>query len=556
MIKLVLLLGAGITIFLFGMLRLSAGIQKRFTARIRAYIRYAVRRPVWGLTTGIIATILFQSSSATTVIAVGMVSAGLISFYNSLAVILGADIGTTVIVQLVVWKIGDLSPLFIIAGGTVWALAKDRYKGAGESLFYFGLIFFGLNLVATATEPLRDNPEVIRFFRDSGHPFISFLFSAAFTGIVHASAIPISILVILGQQDLISLDNALPMVIGANVGTSVTALMASAVGDLGGKRTAVSHFLFKAVGALICLAALPIILPVIRGLSDQVAQQIALSHFLFNIFIVLVFFFFLRPFARMIEKLLPGQVETLPLWPEFLDDALLSKPEAALGGVEKELSREAALAQRIYDHAMALSEDYRAGKRRDILYIEMVINHLRDEIVQYLRRLSGQGLAEGFEKEIFAFTAVAGDIERMANHMVGFADLVRTRDAGKTAFTAAAIADLQTVGTLVGDNVADAAALITDGREAQHRISIIADREERIDRAVREARDRNLARFHDQQNSAESDPLFIEMLIHLERISDHCQNIGEYMDELQRSEPTRHTAPNADSSPAPDRSAE
>ena len=209
MLKIIFLFGAGIALFLFGMLKLSNSIQRLFTARIRAYIRYAVRRPVWGLLTGIIATIFFQSSSATSVIAVGMVSAGLIHFYNALAVILGADIGTTVIVQLVVWNMGDLSPLFIMLGGTLWALGKRHWQTTGEAVFYFGLLFFGLSLVGTAAEPLKSQPEVIRFFKETGNPIIGFLFSAVFTGLVHASAIPISILVILGQQDLVSLENAL-----------------------------------------------------------------------------------------------------------------------------------------------------------------------------------------------------------------------------------------------------------------------------------------------------------------------------------------------------------
>lgn len=134
-----LLLNAGIVLFLFGMLKLSAGIQQLFTSRVRDYIKYAVQRPFFGLLTGVAATVLFQSSSATTVIAVGMVSAGLIAFYNALAIVLGADLGTTVIVQLVVWKITDASPLFIVTGGIVWFTTKEKWKNLGEAVFYFGL---------------------------------------------------------------------------------------------------------------------------------------------------------------------------------------------------------------------------------------------------------------------------------------------------------------------------------------------------------------------------------------------------------------------------------
>jgi phosphate:Na+ symporter len=535
MIKMVFLLGAGVTIFLFGMLRLSTGIQKLFTARIRAYIRYAVKNPFWGLVTGVTATVLFQSSSATTVIAVGMVSAGLISFYNSLAVILGADIGTTVIVQLVVWKVGDLSPMFIMLGGFLWAAAKDRWKTIGEALFYFGLLFFGLSLIGMATEPLKERPEIIRFFKEAGHPLIGFIFSAVFTGLVHASAIPISILVILGQQDLISLNNALPMVLGANVGTAVTALMAGTVADVGGKRTALSHFVFKAVGAGLCMAILPVLLPLLRHLSDSIAQQIALSHFLLNIFIVGIFFFFLKPFSRMIKKIIPGREETLSLWPEFLSEALLANPEAAFCGVQKELEREAVLVQKIFKETTPLRSLYIDGKRKNIRYIEMVVNHLREEIIEYLRSISCRDLSPRCSKMLFSFTAVADDIERMANHMVNLVDLARTRDTRKIAFTESAMAELNDIEKLVSDNIEDAVQLIIDRIEERERISAISEREERIDHAVREARDRHLVRFHERLCPAEAGPVFLEMLIHLERISDHCQNIAEYLEELNQA---------------------
>lgn len=537
MMKIILLFSVGIALFLFGMLHLSNGIQRLFTARIRAYIRYAVRRPVWGLVTGVMATVLFQSSSATSVIAVGMVSAGLIQFYNALAVILGADIGTTVIVQLVVWNMGDLSPLFIVLGGTLWTVGNRRWRTVGEPVFYFGLLFFGLSLVGAATGPLKDHPDMIRFFKEAGHPLAGFLFSAVFTGLVHASAIPISILVILGQQDLISLENALPMVIGANVGTAVTALMAGITADSAGKRTAASHFLFKAIGAAIALAVLPGFLLALRTLSSDLAQQIALSHFLFNIFIVAFFFFLLKPFARMMEKIIPGTTETLPLWPEFLQEKHLVDPETALNDVQKELEREVVLAETMFRETVPLLSRYREGKRRNLRYIEMVINHLRKEIITYLRNISCQSLSSGHSRKLFAFTAIADDLERMANHMMNLVDLARSRDVLKIAFTEFAMDELRELEQLVAENIGDAKALIIDRIAHKDLVRDITDREERIDRTVREDRDRHLVRFHERLCPAESGPVFLEMLIHLERISDHCQNIAEYLDELNHLDP-------------------
>src|SRR5574340_141256 len=187
MIQGLLTLATGIALFLFGMLQLNTVIQRLFTVRFRRLVKYSVRKPAYGLFTGIAATILFQSSSATTVLVIGMVSAGLITFYHSLGIILGADIGTTLTVQLVVWKFTDLAPLFIVIGGGLWVAAKRKGKSAGEALFYFGLLFFGLSLAAVATAPLKENQAFIRFFQETRNPLFGVAVGMIFTGIVHAS---------------------------------------------------------------------------------------------------------------------------------------------------------------------------------------------------------------------------------------------------------------------------------------------------------------------------------------------------------------------------------
>ena len=534
MIESFLLLSSGITLFLFGMMKLGAGIQQLFTARIRDHIKYAVRRPFFGLLTGVAATVLFQSSSATTVIAVGMVSAGLITFYHSLAIVLGADLGTTVIVQLVVWKITDASPLFVIVGGIIWFTAQERRKSLGEAIFYFGLLFFGLSVVGTATAPLQQHPEIVGFFREAKHPLLGFALSALFTGLIHASAIPIGILAILAQQDLVSLDNALPMVIGANVGTTVTALLAGMVSGVGGKRAAFSHFFFKAVGAAICMAALPPFLALLRSLSPGVAQQIALGHLLFNLIIVVLFFPLLRLVARLLVRILPGEEKTLPLWPEFLKEDALADPVSALEIVSRELERQIVIVEELYRRATPLRTAYREGQRRDVLYVEMMINHLRAEIVSYLRKISCQDLSPALSGRLFAYTAMADDIERMANHMINLVSLSREKQRRRIEFTRFAEEELDEIERLVEMNIADAVRLIRQGDG--DRSAAVTRRENEIDDAVKAARERHLVRFHKRLCQAEAGPVFVEMLIHLERISDHCQNIADHVAELEAAE--------------------
>ncbi|MDO9586234.1 MAG: Na/Pi cotransporter family protein [Syntrophales bacterium] len=532
------LLTTGIALFLFGMMKLSAKMQRLLTARMRGYIKYAVRKPLYGLLTGMISTVVLQSSSATTVLIIGMVSAGLISFYHSLGMILGADIGTTLTVQLVVWKVTDLSPLFIIVGGTLWLAGKTKWASIGEAVFYFGLLFFGLHLTALATSPLRDNPAIIRFFQETKNPFLGFGIGIIFTGLVHASAIPISILVILAQHGLIGLDNALPVVFGANIGTTVTAMMAGFVSGISGRRSAIAHLLFKCSGAIIGLAALPLFLSFIRFLSNSAAQQIALGHFLFNLLIVVVFIFFLKPFALLMEKRLPGEDDVLPLWPEYLDEECLANAATALDCVKKELEREIVLTRRMYAQLLQMMDEYREGKRRDVLYVGWVVGHLRTEIMQYLRKVSTYQLSPALSAKLFAFTAMVDDIASIGNQIVSIMDLLRDKVERRIDFSPAAKEEMEEITRLVAENMRHTGDLIE--RRDEEKTAIVLRIEEEIDIKVKSAREMHLVRYYKKVCRAEAGPIFVEMLIHLERISDHCQNIAEYIADLRDLGDTPH----------------
>lgn len=524
---------AGIILFLVGMVKLSTDVQQLFTVRIREYIKYSVKRPLYGMLTGIATTVLFQSSSATTVLTVGMVSAGLLTFYHSLGIILGADIGTVLTVQLVVWKVTDLSPIFIIFGGIIWLIGKSQWKPIGEAVFYFGLIFFGLSLAAMATAPLKNHQTVIHFFQETKNPLLGVGIGALFAGIVHASVIPISILAILAGQDLITLENALPIVFGANIGTTVTALMVCAVSNISGRRSAVSHFFFKCIGTVICLVALPGLIIVLKSFTENVAQQIVFGHLLFNILIVVVFLFLLKPYAGLIEKIMPGEEEILPIWPEYLDEKYLSDPGRALICVKKELHREIVIAQKIFNVSLHLRKNYQEWQKRSIGYIESVIDHLRSEIVDFLCKISIHKLSPEMSQKLFLFTAMVDDIERIGNHAVKLTDLSRDKFRTRASFTETAKRELEEIERLTAENLSDAVSLME--RCDEEKIMMISRREEEVDTRVKDARGKHLVRYYNGICQAEAGPIFVEMLIHLERISDLCQNVAEYVDELKDS---------------------
>ncbi|MBP1747492.1 MAG: sodium-dependent phosphate transporter [Deltaproteobacteria bacterium] len=532
MIQYIFLFLAGLALFLLGMVKLSEQMQRVFSSRIREYIRISVKKPFYGLLVGLVTTIFFQSSSATTLLTIGLVSAGLVSFYHSLGIILGADIGTTLTIQLVVWKVTDISPVFLIGGVGLYFIGKDRLKIIGEALLYFGTIFYGLSLIGQASVPLKDSPAFTSYFLSAQNPMIGFLIGLVFTAIVHASAIPISMLVMLGMQGLISIDNALPIVIGANVGTTATALMGCIASDINGKRTALAHLIFKCTGALVSMILLVQFIDVLKAASSNIAQQVAFGHFIFNFVVVVLFIFFLVPFSRFVLRILPGDQEVIPLWPEYLHTKYLGEPQQALACVRNELKRQIVLAEKMCREALEQFIKYRTSRQRNVMYMELVMDNLQSEITAYLWSTSCGALSEPLTKQLFAYSSFAYDIERMGDRSVNLAELAEQKFKRKAHFTPAANEELHTIGILVLENLNDAIKLV-DKKDIDI-IRIVMERERRIDVKIKNAIGAHLERFYKKMCIAEAGPIYVDVLINLERISDHCRLIAQLTNDLEQ----------------------
>ncbi|MDD3845163.1 MAG: Na/Pi cotransporter family protein [Syntrophorhabdaceae bacterium] len=522
---------AGVALFLLGMLKLSEQMQRVFSSRIREYIRFSVRKPFYGLVMGLVTTILFQSSSATTLLTMGLVSAGLVSFYHSLGILLGADIGTTVTIQLVVWKVTDISPLFLFGGIILYFAGKDRVRTIGEALLYFGTIFYGLSLIGDAAAPLKESPAFTRYFLSTMYPLTGLLIGLVFTGIVQASAIPISMLVILGMQGLISIDNAIPIVIGANIGTTATVLIGSVASDVNGRRTALAHFVFKCVGGLVCMVFLSPFIALLKTAASTIAQQVALGHVLFNFIIAALFIFFLTPFSKAIRRILPGEHGIIPMWPEYLDTKHLGNPDKALVCVRDELKRQIALAQRMLRESLELFVAYRRNQQQNLMYMELVMDNLQAEITKYLWGISSRALSQPLTKKLFAFSSFAYDIERMGDRSVNLGELAEQKSKRRAHFTPAANEELRDIGMLVLENLADTARLV-EKKDIQL-IRVIVERERRIDVKIKKAIANHLDRFYQKLCIAEAGPIYVDVLVNLEHISDHCRVIAQLTNELE-----------------------
>jgi phosphate:Na+ symporter len=314
---------AGVTaiiLFVFGLENFSSEIQQVSGERFRKFLAKATSIPLIGLLIGTLVTAVIQSSSATSVIAVSLVNAGVLSFKNSVSIIFGANVGTTVTAQLVAFKLTAFAPALIVLGFLL-TLLRSRLAIFGKSIFYIGFVFFSLNLISSALQPLQQAPEFADYLSKPHNPFVAILVGCVFTAIVQSSSVTTGLVIILAQQGMISLENAVPILMGANIGTTATVMVTIFKMDLAAKKTAMSHLLFNVCGVLLFLPAFLLYGDRLNQLQSDPSIALANIHLVFNLATALVFLVFLNPFTRLIDLMLgEGKMDFKRLEIPRLDD--------------------------------------------------------------------------------------------------------------------------------------------------------------------------------------------------------------------------------------------
>ncbi len=312
------MLMAGLTaiiLFVFGLEHFSAEIERISGDKFRRFIAKATRVPIVGLVIGALVTAIIQSSSATSVIAVGLVNSGVLSFQNSVGIIFGANVGTTITAQLVAFELTSFAPVMIILG-FVLSFVRSRVSIFGKSIFYFGFVFFSLNLISETLGPLKDEPALVDYLIQPQNILVAVLVGCVFTALVQSSSVTTGLAIIFAQQGLLSLDNAVPLVVGANIGTTVTALIAMVKMDFTAKKTALSHLLFNVGGVLIALPFLFLFGDRLNDFDVDPAIMLANVHLAFNLITSLIFLAMIKPFTRMIDRIFherKAEFEMLPI---------------------------------------------------------------------------------------------------------------------------------------------------------------------------------------------------------------------------------------------------
>ena len=429
----------GLALFLYGMEQMSNGLKKTAGDRIRSILSALTSKRLMGLTVGAFVTMVIQSSSATTVMLVSFVQAQLMTFVQSLGVILGADIGTTITAQLIAFKLTDYALLMIAVGFAIRMFSKkDTGKHIGEVIMGFGILFFGMKLMSDAMKPLRAYTPFIDLLKGLENPLLGLLVGAIFTALIQSSSAFTGILIVLAQQGLLTLDAGIPLIFGANLGTCVTAGLASIGTKREAKRVALAHTMFKVGGILLFILWIPTFADIIRSISptsdavglDKLAaetpRQIANAHTLFNVSLAFVFLPFTVLFSKIILIILPkrdAEVGVIPVtW--HLDDAAISTPAIAIGLAQTEISRMVKISKRMLN-AIILpfitkeeiqDEIYpQLSLREGIDMREEKIDFLEEKVTEYLFNITREKLNKSQASEVYAMMTIAKDMESIGD---------------------------------------------------------------------------------------------------------------------------------------------
>ncbi|MCU0630310.1 MAG: Na/Pi cotransporter family protein [Methanoregulaceae archaeon] len=382
----------GIILFLYGIEQFSHEVQVAAGEYFRGLIQRLTRTPVRGTIVGTLVTALVQSSTATTVITVGLVNAGVISFTASLGIIFGANFGTTVTSILVALNLTAFAPVLILAGFLI-SIIGGKYKVFGRPVFYFGLVFFSLSMISAAMAPYRTDPQLVELVGMMDSVFLQVAFGFIITTIFQSSSVTTGLVVVMTQNGVITTDIAIPILLGANLGTPTTSLLVASRMNTSAKRAAVAHFLFNFLGVLIFLPILGPFTWFIESLGGAPALQVANAHFIFNLTCCIIFLILVHPFEKLVRTLVRGSEDDIVFTPKYLTPPLPEQPADAFRRIEMEITHLYTISGRlIAEVRRMLNGD--AKNTRQVSQLQRYSDYLDGQISDAALQVSKQPLPE------------------------------------------------------------------------------------------------------------------------------------------------------------------
>lgn len=522
----------GLGIFLFAIKYMGDGLQKAAGDRLRAILDRFTTNPFMGVLVGIVVTVLIQSSSGTTVITVGLVSAGFMTLRQAIGVIMGANIGTTVTAFIIGLDVGAYAlPIMAFGAFLIFFIPKAKIKNLGEVIFGFGGLFLGLELMSDGMKPLRS----LEAFSDitlamSEHSLLGVVAGTIFTLIVQSSSATVGILQGLYAEDLVTMKAALPILFGDNIGTTITAVLASIGASVAARRAAATHVLFNIVGTIIFMILLIPFTAYVEWLSTilnlESKMQIAFAHGSFNIANTVLQFPFIGAWAYLVTKMIPGEDVTIEYKPKHLDRRFIAQsPAVAIGQAKEEIIRMGDFSVQGLTESFEYLKTGQKKHAETAYQIEDAINNLDRKITDYLVEVSSVTVSPAESARHVMLMDSVRDIERIGDHFENIIELIDLRETNKLKLTDDAMEDLTEMFTLTIETVEKAIESLdkTDTGLAR----MVSEKEDLIDNMERRFRKNHILRLNEGNCSAQAGMVFVDIVSNLERIGDHAVNIAE-----------------------------
>lgn len=432
----------GIGIFLFAIRLISDSLQLLAGDRMRGLIAMLTRTPLLGVLVGTASTVLIQSSSATTVMTVSFVDAGLMTLNQAIGVIMGANIGTTVTGQILAINIKSFTYVFIVIGIPLTFFCKSKfYQYIGNGLIGFGLLFIGMQTMESSMSFLRTRQDIFLTFSD--HPLLGLLAGTLLTFLVQSSSATVGLTIALGMQGLLPLEAAIPIILGDNIGTTVTAVLAAIGTNRAAKQACAAHVLFNVIGVCIFLPLMPFYIGLIMDTADSIGHQIANAHSLFNICNTLVFLPFVGIFASLIRKIIPDRPRQALQDAQYLDPRLIEvTPGIAVQAVKNECLHMGEMTLEMLDTVEGLFFEHKEECREQAQVLEDRLDNLHKAILAYGDDILSAGIADDAAARLRAFMACSGDLERIGDSGTQLLDFYTYRRTQEHDFSPEAMREL------------------------------------------------------------------------------------------------------------------
>ena len=529
----------GLGLFLYGMNLMADGLQKSAGSKLKRKVELLTSNVLMGVIVGALVTAIIQSSSATTVMVVGFVNAGIMTLPQAIGVIMGANIGTTITAQIVSLDLVGLAPMALGIGIILYLFgSKPKTKNIAEILIGFGILFTGMDFMKDAVKPLTEYQGFTNALASLGkNPLLGILLGFGITAIVQSSRASMGMLLEVSSTGVISLGAALPILYGENIGTCVTSLISSIGASKNARRAATMHLIFNMIGTMIFMLVLtkPIMALVQHLDPNDVSRQIANSHTLFNIVNVII----LLPFSKLIVKL------TMKLVPEsedeadenktvkYLDNRMMETPSIALSNTIKEVLRMGNKARNAVVKSMEALFEKSEPKIKECFEEEKRVNDLQKYILNYLLELSKTPLNNESRESVDILFNTVNDIERISDHAENIAELaqivvensIKLSDEGKE--------ELTDIYNKVMDTYTYALkAMENSDIDLACRVIQLEEQVEMMEKACRE---NHMRRLNEELCTIENGVIFLDVLSNLERISDHSVNIAQQVIKVKNS---------------------